>query len=252
MKFSKYQGTGNDFVMVDNRDLGFDLHQEISRICDRKFGVGSDGLILVQEHSDADFEMVFFNPDGSSSFCGNGSRCAVAFAFSLGMATHESTFIAIDGKHTAVVEDEISVKMSDCEPLQNIAEGMFINTGSPHFILQINDVKSLELNEIGSVWRHRTDLFGEGGTNVNVLEELNEGSIFVRTYERGVEAETLSCGTGVTAAAISYGIPKGLEVVSVETPGGSLSVSFTANGDQISNLILKGPAEHVFDGIFPS
>jgi len=229
--------------------LSFHFHDSIPRLCDRNFGIGSDGLILIQSHPDFDFEMIFFNPDGSSGFCGNGSRCAVAFAFEIGLIELNTSFLAFDGLHEAVITDDIiSVRMADCQYPKRIAEGQFIHTGSPHFILTKNEINSLNISTIGKEYRLRTDLFGDNGANVNFLSEKEKGSIFVRTYERGVEAETLSCGTGVTAAAICYGLSVKTNHIHVETLGGELEVSFNHKGEKINDIYLSGPATKVYRG----
>ena len=249
MNFVKYQGTGNDFIMLDNRDNTFTMESEIPSLCDRRFGIGSDGLILIQSHPDSDFEMVFYNPDGSTSFCGNGSRCAVAFASSLGIIDTSCTFRAIDGLHDATIQNsQVSVKMADCKRPEKVEDGLFIHTGSPHYVLTHDGIMSLDINMLGTQFRHREDLFGAGGTNVNLLEEDKRGSVFVRTFERGVEAETLSCGTGVTAAAICYGLQNKMNQIDVATKGGHLTVSFSENSSTITDIYLSGPADKVFEG----
>ncbi len=250
-QFVKYQGTGNDFILIDNRSLSFDAFDKIPSLCDRKYGIGSDGIILIQSHADPDFdfEMVFFNPDGSTSFCGNGSRCAVAYAKELGIIATNATFVAFDGLHKANIKNgNVTVKMADCDPPKLVESGKYIDTGSPHFIQVKEDIKSLDVNMLGRNLRFRTDLFGDAGTNVNFIAEKEKGSIFVRTYERGVEAETLSCGTGVTAAAICYGLEENISHVHVETLGGKLSVNFDGSGTPIKNIYLSGPFTKVFEG----
>jgi diaminopimelate epimerase len=249
MKFTKYQGTGNDFIIIDNRDHAFTQTSKIPQLCDRKFGIGSDGLILIQNHTEADFEMIFHNPDGSMSFCGNGARCAVAFARQIGLVTDSCSFAAIDGIHLATLtKDLITVKMADCTIPEKMDEGMFIHTGSPHYILESNDVNALDIRALGPKYRHRTDLFGAGGTNVNFIEELEKGSVFVRTFERGVEEETLSCGTGVTGAAICYGLKNDIHTIAIVTKGGELTVQFEEKDHLISDIFLTGPAVNVFEG----
>jgi len=252
--FSKYQGSGNDFILVDNRSHSFsDINTSlIARLCDRKFGVGSDGIILIQDHPKLDFEMVFFNPDGSQSFCGNGSRCAAAYANELGIIKNKTNFLAIDGAHEAFIDEQsVRVKMSDCLQPTEMGGGQFIDTGSPHFVKYVSDIKDYPVLKEGTELRNNTELFGEAGTNVNFVEELRKGLIFVRTFERGVENETLSCGTGVTAAAIVYGLDKSLNQVDIETLGGELRVNFqSSEKNQVTHLYLSGPAEKVFTGEF--
>ncbi len=252
IRFSKYQGTGNDFILVDNRvDPITFTNAQVTLLCDRKFGIGSDGLILLDNTQTFDFEMRFYNPDGSTSFCGNGSRCVVHFAHELGIIDRIATFNASDGMHSAEIEDQIvKVKMADCSKPEVIENGSFINTGSPHFIVSVQDIQKMDIIESGKPYRQRTDLFGDGGTNVNFIQEINKGELFVRTFERGVEAETLSCGTGVTASAIVYGLENDTYNVKVETPGGTLKVDFKKEGkDRINDIFLSGSVEKVFDGV---
>ncbi len=251
-RFSKYQGTGNDFILFDNRSNKISLSKpHISSLCNRKFGIGSDGIILLENSVDLDFEMLFYNPDGSKSFCGNGSRCIVVFAQEIGIIDHHATFLAIDGIHKAAIEDEIvRVEMAGCSKPQKIDAGSFIDTGSPHFVIPSDNIQTLKINEIGRSYRHRTDLFGEGGANINFIKEKDTGMIFVRTYERGVEDETLSCGTGVTASAIVYGLESNTGFVKVETPGGNLEVGFKTDiNGHIYDIFLSGPAVKVFEGV---
>ena len=252
--FSKYQGTGNDFIIIDNREESFPKNDEtlIKRLCDRKFGIGSDGLILIEDSRSFDFKMIFYNPDATQSFCGNGSRCAVAFSKHLGITDDHADFEAIDGAHYATIKDNlVRVKMADVSNPEKINDGYFIHTGSPHYVKFSDNVKELNINALGAESRNRKDLFGKEGVNVNFVSELQKGSVFVRTYERGVEAETLSCGTGVTAVAIVYGLEKGLEKTDVETKGGVLEVEFENTGAHgVKEVYLTGPVSHVFDGVF--
>ena len=254
LTFTKYQGTGNDFVLIDNRNLTFqkDSVPLIKILCDRKFGIGSDGIILIENHTEHDFEMVFYNPDGTQSFCGNGSRCAVAFANDLGIIGNKSTFLAIDGPHEAeIIKQNVRVKMADAgKPLKQLA-GQFIHTGSPHYVEYVKEIGNFNILLEGKKIRNKTEIFGKGGTNVNFVEELAKGSVFVRTYERGVENETLSCGTGVTAVALIYGSENEMDSVSIETPGGILNVEFEHKPDfGFRNIYLTGPAVKVFEGKF--
>ena len=248
--FSKYQGTGNDFILIDHRSSksGFSK-DEIQKLCDRKFGIGSDGLILIEPGINTDFKMTFFNPDGSQSFCGNGSRCALDFAKKIGIFKDKTRFEAFDGLHEGSINgDVVTVKMADVKLPRKVESGFFLNTGSPHFVMENNDINKLDINNIALKYRFRYDLFGDEGTNVNFMSEVKTGLIFVRTYERGVEAETLSCGTGVVAAAIVYGIKKNLEEVQVETLGGKLVIKFICNEDILEEVYLSGPAKEVFRG----
>lgn len=252
--FTKYQGTGNDFILIDNRDKNLHLDKkQIELLCDRKFGVGSDGLILIEPDPNSDFEMVFYNPDGSQSFCGNGSRCAIHFYHQI-VSDKKTTyrFKAIDGIHLGEIisESKISVTMTDTKLSRKMKEinGYFMDTGSPHFI-QFMDNMNFDIQEKGKNIRNNTDLFGNNGTNVNFVQILEDGSIFVRTYERGVENETLSCGTGVTASGLVYSELKNVNSpVEVKTKGGNLEIEFEEVNNTFKNVKLVGPANSVFTG----
>ncbi len=252
--FSKYQGTGNDFIIIDNREGSFPKSDEplVKQLCNRKFGIGSDGLILLEDSGSFDFKMIFFNPDATLSFCGNGSRCVVAFSKQLGLTNDNANFEAIDGAHYATNKGNlVRVKMADVGRPEKINGGQFIHTGSPHYVKFSDNVKDLDINVLGPEIRNRKELFGKEGVNVNFVSEVQKGSVFVRTYERGVEAETLSCGTGVTAAAIVYGLENGVEKIYVETKGGILEVEFEKAGIYgVKEVFLTGPVSHVFDGVF--
>lgn len=248
--FYKYQGTGNDFIVIDNRDSKKVFSTDwIKKVCDRHFGIGSDGLILIENAADSDFEMVFYNPDGSKSFCGNGSRCAMAFAAYLKIITTEGSFTAIDGKHMGKIISplEVSISVKDVSSFENIGQDYFIHTGSPHYIIYVNDVDSIDIINDAHKIRYNTR-FEKEGTNVNFVQILSEG-IKVRTYERGVENETLSCGSGVTACALSYAI-KNAEIKSckVISKGGVLNVRFERENNSFSKIQLIGPAQFVFKG----
>lgn len=251
LNFHKYHGTGNDFILVDDRENNFSSIDValVQNLCERRFGIGSDGIIFIRDCADADFEMDFFNPDGSKSFCGNGSRCAVSFARRLGMIAGSCTFRAVDGMHEAKMEDgKVSVKMRDVEEVEIGIDHHFIDTGSPHFIVYRDDIESIDLVKEARIIRYG-ERFAKEGTNVNLVKETADG-VFVRTYERGVEDETFSCGTGVTAVALSYGLlhPE-VNQVKVETKGGNLEVRFNANGENsFSDIWLTGSATSVFTG----
>lgn len=251
LKFYKYQATGNDFILVDNRKLQQQFsNAHIRQLCDRKFGIGSDGLILIQDHEDYDFEMVFYNPDGSQSLCGNGSRCAVNFAKFLGIVSGTTRFLAFDGEHEAQVldNDQVRLKMTDVQNVRLMADGMFIDTGSPHLIKYVINVQNYRVYDEGKEIRNG-GLFKEAGVNVNFVQVTGESEIFVRTYERGVENETLSCGTGVTAAAIASSHKGVNSPVTVNTLGGTLTVEYQQNAnDNYSDIYLTGPAQSVFEG----
>lgn len=252
LEFYKYQGTGNDFVMIDNRNNVFDKNnvKVVQELCDRRFGVGADGLILIENIEDLDFNMIYFNADGTQSFCGNGSRCAVSFAKHLGIIEKQAMFLSTDGEHEAWISDqgEVSLKMHDVKNLEKGDNYYFINTGSPHYIVQVDDVEAENVKENGAAIRYN-DRFKEEGTNVNFVK-FSDNELYIRTYERGVEDETLSCGTGVTAAALSLADVNGLNsgVVYVNAAGGKLKVGFKRNGNVFSDLWLIGPATYVFKG----
>jgi diaminopimelate epimerase len=252
LQFHKYQGTGNDFLLVDDREQRFDTSRldVVQKVCKRRFGVGSDGLILLREKKGYDFEMVFFNPDGSQSLCGNGSRCIVAFAKDLGLIKNETRFLAIDGEHTAHILDGIvSLKMNDVKSVEKGDDYFYLNTGSPHYCTFVHEIAEFDVVKQGKRIRY-SERFKKEGTNVNFLERV-DGAVFVRTYERGVENETLSCGTGVTASglvAALKNVSTSKEFCDIQTLGGMLKVKFRQNGDSFSDIYLEGPAEFVFRG----
>jgi diaminopimelate epimerase len=251
ISFYKYQGTGNDFVMIDDRNNIFpDQRLEIVQLlCHRKFGIGSDGLILIRNKAGYDFEMIYFNADGSQSMCGNGARCAVAFASFLEIIQEKASFYAIDGPHIAKLsEGLVYLGMKDVGEILEQETDFFVNTGSPHHVRFVEDVWQYPVFKEGAAVRY-SSAYQPNGTNVNFVTPKGRDLIQVRTYERGVEDETLSCGTGVTACALVYGSRIGLEKVNIETPGGMLCVSFKANGSGIfSEVTLIGPARQVFEG----
>ncbi len=249
VKFYKYQGTGNDFIMIDDRHQDFDLNKEtIGKWCDRRFGIGADGVILLRNHKTCDFEMVYFNPDGSQSLCGNGSRCAVRLAHDLGMVDRQCTFQAVDGEHRGLIDgDTISIQMQDVGRPLEIEGEYFIDTGSPHHIKMVNEVAKVDVQVEGKSIRHSKP-YQPGGTNVNFVQPVN-GEVLVRTFERGVEDETLSCGTGVTAVALVMASMGGTSPVKVKAKGGDLLVSFIRQpDDSFCEIYLSGPAEKVFEG----
>jgi len=252
MFFNKYQGTGNDFIIIDNRQQKIQLTKaQIARMCHRRFGIGADGLMLLESAMEYDFRMVYYNSDGGeSTMCGNGGRCMVAFAKKLGIISDKANFIAIDGGHSATILDNghVFLQMNDV-PWVTINEGFtLLNTGSPHFVKWVNDVNETDVFREGREIRNLPE-FQPDGINVNFVE-VNENLLKVRTYERGVEDETLSCGTGVTASAIAATCSStGLFQTDIETPGGYLKVSFTKNTPSSAiNVALSGPAEFVFSG----
>ena len=254
IKFFKYQGTGNDFVILNNLSNEItDLSTEqINFLCDRKFGIGADGLMLLSKKEGYDFEMIYYNADGNeSSMCGNGGRCLVKFAYDQGIKKIEYHFLAIDGEHEADIDNNgiVSLKMKDVDAVEEHKNHAVLNTGSPHYVKFSSNVQDIDVVEEGREIRNRKE-YAEKGINVNFVEPIDEGRIFVRTYERGVENETLSCGTGVTAAAlVSAHNQNGFNEVKVKTPGGNLSVEFDKIDDtHFENIWLCGPAEFVYSG----
>jgi len=252
--FYKYQGTGNDFVMVDNRDDIFPKNDTklVAQLCDRKFGIGADGLILLENGGSTDFRMVYYNSDGNeSSMCGNGGRCIVAFAKALGIIDNETEFDAADGRHHATIGGNgiVSLRMKDVNTVSIYENYVFLDTGSPHHVELVDDLPNLDVKGIGASIRY-SGLYGNKGTNVNFVNQVTPDIFSVRTYERGVEDETLSCGTGVTAVAIAMKILGKAEAdsVTLQTPGGHLSVSFVQNGKKFTDVYLTGPAKFVFKG----
>lgn len=256
LPFFKYEGTGNDFVLIDQRDQQYLSRQDtalIERICDRKFGIGADGLILLQHVDGYDFEMIYFNADGQeSTMCGNGGRCIAAFAQYLGIIEGTCSFLAIDGPHEANINGEwVELKMKDVEDVEHGDGNFILNTGSPHYVVFVEDLSDMNIVESGQVIRY-SDRFKKEGINVNFVERKSNG-IEVATYERGVENETLSCGTGVTAAALSFALSLGsnskISEVPISTKGGSLMVRFQHKGENsFENIWLCGPARLVYQG----
>ena len=254
MHFYKYQGTGNDFVILDNRNWSYTaLTQErIKFLCDRRYGIGADGLMLLNNRSGYDFEMKYYNADGrESSMCGNGGRCLVRFAHDMGIHRSEYHFIAVDGPHEAEIDDAgiVSLKMKDVREVKEYHGDFILDTGSPHYIKIVSEVMDYDVFHKGMDIRYSSDFVKEG-INVNFVEQKRPDEIIVRTYERGVEDETLSCGTGVTASALAcYHNERGYNDVNVITRGGKLSVRFDRVGeDSYENVWLTGPAMKVFEG----
>jgi len=255
IKFTKYEGTGNDFLLLNNLDETYNslTLEEIQRICKRRFGVGADGLIKINTSRKAAFYMDYFNADGSQSFCGNGARCAVHFAKKIGIDLSQTIqFEAIDGLHEAsIVGDSVKLKMIDVNEIDKKGEAFELYTGSPHYIELSDDISSKHVISLGRSIRF-SEPYKEKGINVNVLKEIDSNHIAIATYERGVEDETLSCGTGATACALLWDFisPKALNEVFVKVKGGELSVQFERNNQGgYSNIYLIGPATKVYDGI---
>lgn len=251
--FYKYQGTGNDFIILDNRLGNYTQLSsvEIAFLCHRRFGIGADGLMLLQQKEEYDFEMVYYNADGAEgSMCGNGGRCLVAFAKRMQMIGNSAQFLAADGFHEATIteDDWVELKMKDVTAIEKAADHVVLNTGSPHYIKWENDVEHLDVFSAGRSIRYSPP-FSKVGINVNFVQVL-PSHLSVRTYERGVEAETLSCGTGVTAAAIAASDEgTGKQIKKVQTPGGELNIKFEKRSDtNFENIWLCGPAKFVYAG----
>ncbi|MFT3945381.1 MAG: diaminopimelate epimerase [Agriterribacter sp.] len=254
INFYKYQGTGNDFVILDNRNSEYDklTNAQVKFLCDRKFGIGADGLMLLNKHNSYDFEMVYYNADGNvGSMCGNGGRCLVKFASDAGIKKNHYSFIATDGPHEAEIDfnGEVKLKMKDVSAVQEESDHFILNTGSPHYVKFVKEIAEVPVKDEGSKIRYSKP-FSKEGINVNFVEEIDEHTIFVRTYERGVEDETLSCGTGVTAAAlVAAHNDTGFNEIDVKTTGGNLCVEFeTTDNTSYFNIWLRGPADFVFKG----
>lgn len=253
MHFYKYQGTGNDFIIVDNRQEEYnDLSEDIiHKLCNRRFGIGADGLMLLNNKEDYDFEMIYYNADGRlGTMCGNGGRCIVQFANDMGIKQSEYKFLAADGQHTAIISnDVVSLKMADVHTIQKMQDAYILNTGSPHLVKMVHNVKDLNVYEEGRKIRY-SDPYKTEGINVNFVQPLNNDTLRVRTYERGVEDETFSCGTGVTAAAIAFSKEEiGQQNIHIEVEGGKLEVTYTKNiDDTYTDIWLKGPAVQVYTG----
>ena len=251
--FYKYQGTGNDFVMIDNRLGAFDKNNTdlIAHLCNRHTGVGADGLILLESETDYDFRMVYFNADGNeSSMCGNGGRCIVAFANFLGIIDGKTEFIAIDGPHLARIDvTYVELKMQEVSAVVSNNNYHILDTGSPHYVALQSDLQAIDMNAEGSKIRHSAP-FDASGINVNFVEKINEDTFAIRTYERGVEGETLSCGTGATAVAIAmyHSNQTSSKTITLKTQGGNLQVRFEPLESSYSDVWLCGPTKQVFKG----
>ncbi len=255
LHFYKYQGAGNDFILIDNRKLIYN-HSEpkkLASLCDRRFGVGSDGIIFLELMEGFDFRMVYYNADGqTSSMCGNGGRCIVAFAKELGIIKNETSFLAVDGPHSAKISGEgdwVSLKMIDVDVVKRDGEAFVLNTGSPHYVQFCSNIAEKEVLQQGRAIRNNS-IYQNEGINVNFAEDKGD-HILVRTYERGVEDETLACGTGVTAVAIAHSLAnqrQGAIETSIKAVGGDLDIRFDSDGKKFTNIYLEGPAVAVFEG----
>lgn len=258
MQFYKYQGTGNDFVVTtlehfDSSNL--ENNELIALICDRRFGIGADGFIVLEKINEADFYMHYYNADGrKSTLCGNGSRCAVAHANYLGWIKERCEFMAADGLHEAEIDFStqiVRIHMSDISDINTYNEAYLLNTGSPHYVAFVEDLSDIDVKQVGRSIRYSSK-FNEEGINVNFVEMIDNGLV-VGTYERGVEDETFSCGTGVTASAVALAFKNGYEgkiQVPIKTKGGNLIVELVKEGKYVKDVWLSGPAERVFEGVF--
>ncbi|MES2267771.1 MAG: diaminopimelate epimerase [Bacteroidota bacterium] len=255
IKFYKYQGAGNDFVLIDNREgvlKGLDK-QLVARLCDRRFGIGGDGLMLLENEPDFDFRMVYYNADGNEgSMCGNGGRCIVAFAKHLRVITDATKFLATDGVHHAKISDTgnwVSLQMIDVADINRDGDAYVLNTGSPHYVKLTTNLEVKDVYNEGYAIRNNPT-YKQDGINVNFVEKTGDG-YFVRTFERGVENETYACGTGVTAVALAMAKQNqqsGTITTPIKVLGGNLNIRFDYDGEKFSNIFLEGPAELVFDG----
>ncbi|MCB0431170.1 MAG: diaminopimelate epimerase [Flavobacteriales bacterium] len=260
LKFEKYHGTGNDFVVIDDRSHSFptDDYALVARLCERHKGIGADGLMLLRKREGFDFEMVYYNSDGNpGSMCGNGGRCITAFAVRLGIVSHQARFMAYDGPHEAYVKPvtgqpglhNVKLQMGDVKSVEMVGQDFFLDTGSPHLVSWRKNLQNLNVKQEGSAIRYN-DRFREKGTNVNFVD-WEDGRLLVRTYERGVEDETLCCGTGVTASAVCYAHINGIGngIIPVTMPGGDVSVHLKVAADgTYTDVWLEGIATHVFSG----
>lgn len=255
LHFYKYHGNGNDFILIDNRDEVIKNlpKQVVEKLCHRRFGIGADGLILMNRSKEYDFEMQYYNSDGrESTMCGNGGRCMVQFAGDLGIIKNKTSFLAIDGPHDGIIgsDKSISIKMIDVKTFEKKDSDYVINTGSPHYVKFVGDVDAINVSSEGKAMRNQSDFIKEG-INVNFVEEGSD-KLKVRTYERGIEDETLSCGTGVVASALISSVKQekseGRQTVNLTTPGGTFEISFVKKNEGFSDIWLKGGVEFVFEG----
>ncbi|MCL7988503.1 diaminopimelate epimerase [Sphingobacterium sp. lm-10] len=258
--FSKYQGAGNDFILIDNRNNDFDHnnHDLVARMCDRRFGIGADGLMLLEYTKNSaissDFDMVYYNADGQKgSMCGNGGRCIVAFARDLGVIEQDTAFMAVDGMHHAAIQGEqVQLGMIDVDTYSRDGEAYILQTGSPHYVEFVKGLAELDVFTVGGAIRNNATYKSEG-INVNFVEQEGEDAYFCRTFERGVEDETFACGTGATAAAMAIALQEnreGHQEIAIRVLGGQLRIAFEKQGNSFTNVFLHGPAEWVFQGEF--
>jgi diaminopimelate epimerase len=253
--FQKYQGAGNDFIMLDNRDSKYSglNTAQIAQLCHRNKGIGADGLILVEQAEKADFKMVYFNADGKeSTMCGNGGRCVVAFAKALSIIDSQTTFEAIDGLHEAEIlsDQQVRLGMTTVSSLTVHQNALVLNTGSPHYVALQDTLAQIDMVKEGAAIRN-SEPFKAEGINVNFIACTPSGELTIRTYERGVENETLACGTGAVAGALAadhWNLLEGKNPIRLHALGGTLEVAFNKNDQGYEKITLLGPAEYVFSG----
>ena len=256
IKFSKFHGAGNDFIMINAINSPCTLSdEEVKNLCDRRTGIGADGLIMVLPSEKHAFRMKYYNCDGhESTFCGNGGRCIAAFAMEEGLASQHIEYEAFDGIHEAVVTKKsdndflVSITMRDIESYDLNEKRLLINTGSPHYVTRVTNLKDFDVRKNGAEIRNDKTICAEG-VNVDFMEVV-DNQYYIRTFERGVEDETLACGTGVTASAIAAALWYGGNDINIRTTLATLNVRFEKSGDSIKNIVLSGPATHVFDGFY--
>lgn len=255
-QFYKYHGTGNDFILIDNRNKAVNVSKkEIAALCHRRFGIGADGLMLLQEKAGFDFQMLYYNADGGeTSMCGNGGRCIVQFAKDLGIIEDKAYFLAIDGTHRATIDNgKVALGMIPVKNYQQTSDACILDTGSPHYVTYRNSLKDFDVFREGAAVRNSPAYKAEG-INVNFVEQIGANELFVRTFERGVEAETYSCGTGVVAASLADYLKHqdSPTMRKIKTLGGNLEVHFNYSDKEFDQIILKGPAQFVFKGEWPA
>lgn len=254
ISFDKYHGTGNDFIMIDNRALLFDKKNTalVAKMCSRRFGIGADGLILLEKHEDYDFKMIYYNADGNeSTMCGNGGRCIVAFAKKLGIITEKADFEAIDGFHTAIINENFAVdlQMKNVAEIETINGDFVLDTGSPHYVKMVSGFTENFVAEASAI--RNSAAFVNEGINVNFIKKLEANKVEIRTFERGVEDETFACGTGCVAAALSIMKQnENTESIHLKTKGGNIKVSAKREENKFTNVWLFGPTQFVFEGVF--
>lgn len=256
LDFFKYEGAGNDFILIDDRNNLFyrELDQNlIKKLCDRRFGIGADGLMILRNHAGFDFEMVYYNADGrEGTMCGNGGRCIASFARYLGVVRSEANFLAVDGPHYAKISEDLEwvrLQITEVDNVSRDGEAYVLNTGSPHYVLECTQLSEKDVYNDGRMIRN-SGIYQKDGINVNFVEDRAD-HYFVRTFERGVEDETFACGTGVTAVAMAMALKKGLRgtvMTNLKAMGGDLKVEFSYDGDRFTSVYLEGPAKQVFRG----